>query len=1288
MSIRISFLFILLLSLVTLKAKAASCPGDYPVSFGCSAQDIIVTNSTVTEKPANCLVGTSFTGRVEVTLGGTTNAERYQVGLYILSQGADIKASGNSCQLTVAPTTSPFTDAEAGANACGDITGQGINPPNAGTLPLDWDVALQSIACNPVPGGVGMQVLVDYTPNSGIQCGPYIPDGSSKCYSGNQVVAVEPLGRVVIKKTADPDDGNPFSFAYTSTDPAVSLGGIGSAYPANPSSPFAISDGGSQEIYVNLEDSSASLTITETLRDGYLLDTVSCINSSDSSTIATSVSGSSFTVEVTDQAPDIECTVTNRLLIDYSDAPASYGDAPTAIYSSIYLGATAPDSETSGSYSYQALGDGLEEDGAPQSQTGINLFPVLIDTDSSYAAPITVNNGSGGAATLEGWIDFDQSGTFDADEKTTVAVPNGTSGVVSLNWPSLPSDLTKGTTFVRLRLINDLTGAGEVEDHVISIATPFPPESPLVSVITGEPPRSCQAVVFTDNFDDLTGDGYLSPSRSDSVVVRDWIATGGGEDTYARTLSQGVGDTAIYLGNGMVRRISPSLTDLGGLSFDANGRLSSIINAIELRTEPDDITPGIMDWQSLWGPEEVTFSRSFSSEIGKKYRLYFTATPESGSYVDGMMRIDTPVGSAHFRAPASGSADINYAVEFTAVSVNSTISFANYGHIGPSADGWCNPQETTDLAAAAWCTQDGTSDGTATNEIVFDDIFLVEALCDADYSDGPINGGVAPDGVSTLAYGEATHSVISGIQLGATITFETSAIEDADNVSDDGINLPNLTAGDSSYTISTSDISAIGSGTLHAWIDFDGNGTFDSDEHSSTTVTSGAPATALGWTIDGAGGNPDFTVTKGVDIYARFRLTSDTLTNSDSATAASDGEVEDYLITIDPGGVVVSGNVYIDDNRTQTRQSDEVGIGNTVVVLRDVLSGTCQSATTLSNGDYRFTEVLGDVLGVDYEIYQAHGESTPIPASCDSSLANNPTGYNSTTADVINITVIDSDITEQNFGEIWETSATNPENVGTGLTFEPNHQSEVLPGNTAFYAHVLTSEAGGNVSFSSSASGNIVNGWTHLLYRDDNCNGVLDAVEANTLLGAGSFALAAGDSLCIINKVYAPANTPAQDLYEVTTTALVAFDFSAGLIPSATLTVTDITTAGQTAESSTTTVPSEGESRLELIKKVKNMTQDTAETTTINQASPNDVLRYRIYYQNTGIGPINDLKINDIRPPLTGFVSGSNVCDMTPAGMTCTANVSLDFYDLSWEFTGTLLGGAGGHVSYQVRVDN
>lgn len=511
--------------------------------------------------------------------------------------------------------------------------------------------------------------------------------------------------------------------------------------------------------------------------------------------------------------------------MDFGDAPISFGEASASLDSNIYLGSTAPDSETSGSYDYRALGDGTEEDGAPQSQWGVNLFPVLIDTDTSYSTPITVRNSSGDAATLEGWIDFDHSGTFEADEKTTVSVANGVAGTVSLSWSSLPADIERGTTFIRLRLTNDTTGAGEVEDHVISIAKPFPPESPQVSVVVGETVRACQAVVFEDDFDDLSDGLYVGPNRPGSIVVRDWVTTGGGNDTYARTQSQGTGDTAIYLGNGTVRRISPSITSMGGLNFDTDGRLTSTINAIELRSGPDDTTPSTTTTNaSSWGPDEVVFSRTFASVVGKTYRLYFTAVPESGSYSNGMMRIDTPVGSAHFLAPASGTGEISYAIEFTATSTSSTIGIANYGHIGESSSGWCNPQHVVDLGGAAWCTQDGTTDGTSTNEVVVDDIYVVEAACDSDYSDAPVNGSTAPDGSSVTDYGEVSHDLVAGIRLGTNIDLDSTSIvspnADGDGADDDGVLIPTVIQGASITIPVVINQTVANEGYLQAWIDW------------------------------------------------------------------------------------------------------------------------------------------------------------------------------------------------------------------------------------------------------------------------------------------------------------------------------------------------------------------------------------------------------------------------------------------------------------------------------------
>ena len=157
-----------------------------------------------------------------------------------------------------------------------------------------------------------------------------------------------------------------------------------------------------------------------------------------------------------------------------------------------------------------------------------------------------------------------------------------------------------------------------------------------------------------------------------------------------------------------------------------------------------------------------------------------------------------------------------------------------------------------------------------------------------DYSDAPIS------------YGNATHRLASGINLGSLIDIETvslaSAAADGDDTNgsddEDGVSsLPPLTVGSTTYTIPAANISAVGTGTLHAWVDFNNSGTFDVSEHSSVAVAGGALASDLQFT-----GLPALTAG---NIFARFRLTSDgAITSATPAGVATNGEVEDYLLPI------------------------------------------------------------------------------------------------------------------------------------------------------------------------------------------------------------------------------------------------------------------------------------------------------------------------------------------------------------------------------------------------------
>lgn len=472
------------------------------------------------------------------------------------------------------------------------------------------------------------------------------------------------------------------------------------------------------------------------------------------------------------EVEDHKLTISSGPFHDFGDAPASYGPPRHTIVNSIFLGTNRPDSETGSQHSYNASGDGVDEDGAPKQygNPNITLFPILKMTATSYSVDIKATNTSGSAGKLYGWIDLDQNGTFDADEAASANVTNNTNGTVTLTWNSIPTDIKLGTTFIRLRLTTDAAvttstpannaNNGEVEDFPIAVAIDVPPDSPDVTIVRGED-QTCSSTIFTDNFDDLASEQYFGANTSATpFVIRNWTATGGGNDTYARTVevspfaaTQG---RSIYFGNGMMRRFYP---DTGAvLAFNGNGRMLNPPDAIELRDNVDDISPGVQSNQSDWGPEPVTLSRTFASTAGQRYRLYFSAIPEGGEWNAGMMRVDTPSGSVHFKSPGASEGIQKYRIEFTAIGSSSTIRFVNYGHIGTDS-GYCDPNS---VISGAWCTVGGFPTDKKGNELIIDDVAIAAASACPNSS---ISGTVYADTNANNAFDAGTESGLANVSL-------------------------------------------------------------------------------------------------------------------------------------------------------------------------------------------------------------------------------------------------------------------------------------------------------------------------------------------------------------------------------------------------------------------------------------------------------------------------------------------------------------------------------------------
>ncbi len=181
--------------------------------------------------------------------------------------------------------------------------------------------------------------------------------------------------------------------------------------------------------------------------------------------------------------------------LDYGDAPGSFlatllaDDGPRHLLGAeLFLG-SGVDADDDG------FGNGVEdlpftssdddtEGATPDDEDGVANFAPLASSDTSYSVTVSLVNATGSDANLVGWIDFDSSGSFDADEAATAVVLND-SVEATLTWNNLGSsgpDIVAGATFARLRLTTDpiteagtvgIRSDGEVEDYRLDIARVF-----------------------------------------------------------------------------------------------------------------------------------------------------------------------------------------------------------------------------------------------------------------------------------------------------------------------------------------------------------------------------------------------------------------------------------------------------------------------------------------------------------------------------------------------------------------------------------------------------------------------------------------------------------------------------------------------------------------------------------------------------------------------------------------------------------------------------------------------
>lgn len=250
-------------------------------------------------------------------------------------------------------------------------------------------------------------------------------------------------------------------------------------------------------------------------------------------------------------------------------------------------------------------------------------------------------------------------------------------------------------------------------------------------------------------------------------------------------------------------------------------------------------------------------------------------------------------------------------------------------------------------------------------------------------------------------------------------------------------------------------------------------------------------------------------------------------------------------------------------------------------------------------------------------------------------------------------------------------SATDVTSVVGVSSFLTDGAQTVIAGGSVTYSHQFLAGGAGAVSVSAVSIPNpAMAGWSHLLYRDFNCNGVLDGSDAAAVL-SGAVAVAAGDQVCILVKEFVPAGaaTGAQDQITVTATLVPAAGAPSNY------TRTDLTTVGASSMTAS--------------KEVRNVSTAGAFGTN-NAALPGQTLEYRVTFTNTGTATLSSVIVNDATPVYTTYVGGSAGCPGLVTRTTCTviaepANATAG--TIQWSMTGTFAAGATATVSFQVKVD-
>jgi uncharacterized repeat protein (TIGR01451 family) len=358
---------------------------------------------------------------------------------------------------------------------------------------------------------------------------------------------------------------------------------------------------------------------------------------------------------------------------------------------------------------------------------------------------------------------------------------------------------------------------------------------------------------------------------------------------------------------------SPTLLSGTALSAGAVYRYANASTGIDVRVTINALNNGATlttfdNDTGLIGNFQPELGGTDARSVDFTFNFYVagTTTPIAFDFVTSAIDVDGDSASLREYAEFSTTQQVSYYLETpTRLSVNAT---------GPSIATRRRFEATTNFTAPGideTATQNIVSAAyTNTNSFGYRigtlgtgasvRLTSLDFACPSTPFVAPVSGGNPPQDFSDApaSYGNPIHDIVTGYQIGAVNTAETTPYANANAVGDNGDD--GYSAGSYRRTfITTATVAVTGTnGRLQGWVDWNGDGDFlDAGEQIATNVAD-----------NGVGDTNPATGTIGIAItapatatltqtFARFRW-STTLGAPPSTLTLSNGEVEDYAFTI------------------------------------------------------------------------------------------------------------------------------------------------------------------------------------------------------------------------------------------------------------------------------------------------------------------------------------------------------------------------------------------------------